>query len=861
MVTIEINNVLTKIIGQLPINVSQLIKEACSYSIQGAEFSVYGSRIYCPQCKKQTKEPTTEEMFGPTYPIDGNIYRKCPFHGWVIPISLWDGKNYLFDARSMVFHTGLITRVIDVLKQNGIKYTVQDLRIAPFTHKIAWHGYEPRQYQKNAVREVLKRSRGIIHAATGTGKTLVIGQLIANTCVNTLVLAHTKSVFNQIYNDLNKNLKMPIGRLGDGIVDIKKITVAMPQSLVETVDTYKRRLVKGVWKNVKSKKQQVKEKARDLLTNTEMLLVDECVSGDTEVLTENGWLRIDKYDGASKIAQWDTDGTISFVKPTRVIKSFWEQVYKIPFRRGEIYQTPNHRNPVKTKNGNISVKTPDSLSHGNFFITEGKIADTQRHMTLLEKLIIMTQADGSVNGRDKKTNEPRSWTIQLSKQHKIDEVLSFMKEDVNSEFHFSEISGSPKHGSINERRRFYYVLPKTGPDYKKLSDHFKFNDFDYTKATEFMNEVFKWDSSSYSTKNHTTKLYCTTDEGNADFVQAVGMLAGYATNKTVEYDKRGFKPHYRVYFRTNHNLSCQKTSLESKVVQWNDYMYCVTVPSSFFVIRTCGRTMVTGNCHHISASTVQLVANECPNAFYRVGVSATPWRDDLLDILIEAQTGRTIYHYSATEAIEAGYLARPYIHMVGFKQERQPKYITKYVLNKKTKVEELKTVKMEYADLYDKCVINNIQRNKLIENIVRQRYNMGESILVIVKRLQHGENLHALLKDLDKDIRYVNGEDDPDFLQETLNDLDQKKIRVCIATGIFSEGVDIRRLNTVINTTAMDSSVNAMQVVGRALRKVPGKEEVHIFDIADYNCRWLGEHSKNRLAIYKTEPGYRIIEE
>ena len=541
MVTLEVNNVLTHISGKLPINIAQLIREACSYAIQGAEFSVYGSRIYCPQCKKQTKEPTTEEMFGVTYPTDGNIYRKCYTHGWVIPISLWDGKNYLFDAREMTFHTGLITRVVNILKEHNVEYQIQDLRIAPFTHKIAWHGYEPRQYQKNAVKEVLKRSRGIIQAATGTGKTLVIGQLIANTCVNTLVLAHTKSVFNQIYNDLNNNLKIPIGRLGDGIVDIKKITVAMPQSLVETVDTYKRRLVKGVWKNVKTKKQQVKEKARSLLMNTEMLICDEA--------------------------------------------------------------------------------------------------------------------------------------------------------------------------------------------------------------------------------------------------------------------------------------------------------------------------------HHISASTVQLISNECSNAFYRVGVSATPWRDDLLDILIEAQTGRTIYKYSATEAIEAGYLARPHIHMVGFKQERQPKYITKYVLNKKTKVEELKNVKMEYADLYDKCVINNIKRNKLIEHLVRQRYAMGESVLVIVKRIQHGENLHELLKDLDKDIRYVNGEDNPEFLQQTLNDLDQKKIRVCIATGIFSEGVDIRRLNTVINTTAADSSVNAMQVVGRALRKVPGKDEVHIFDIADYNCRWLGEHSKNRLSIYRTEPGYHIIEE
>jgi len=541
MVTLEINNVLTRIVGPLSEDIKLLIREACSYSVHGAEFSAYGARVYCPHCRKQTKEPTTEEMFGGTYPTDGQIYRKCFTHGWVLPICLWDGKTYLFNHKTMSFPTGIISRVIGVLKETNTPFQCKDCRIHPITKELAWYGYPPRHYQKKAVDEILKRSRGIIHAATGTGKTLIIGQAVAKTGLNTLVLAHTKSVFNQIYNDLHKNLHMPIGRLGDSIVDVKRITVAMPQSLVETVPIYKRKLVKGVWKNVKSKAQQVKEKARELLMNTEMLIVDEA--------------------------------------------------------------------------------------------------------------------------------------------------------------------------------------------------------------------------------------------------------------------------------------------------------------------------------HHISASTVQIVANSCPNAFYRVGVSATPWRDDLLDILIEAQAGRTIFHYSATEAIEQGYLARPIIHMVKFKQDQQPKYITKQVLNKKTNIMEMKQVLFEYADLYDKCVVNNALRNKVIEKIVRDRYALGESILVIVKRLQHGENLHKLLGDLDAHVRYVNGENDPEYLQQTLDDLDKKKIRVCIATGIFSEGVDIKRLNTVINTTAMDTSVGAMQIVGRALRKVPGKDIVHIFDIADYGCRWLGTHANNRKKIYQTEPGYQIVEE
>lgn len=541
MVIIEINNVLSRIIGTLQPEIVLSLKEACAYSIQGAEHSVYGQRIYCPVCKKQTKEATTEEIFSDAYPKDGQLYRKCYIHGWVNPISLWDGRNFLFNTRGLSFPTGIISRVITILQNANVQYTLKDVRLRPYVLPIQWHGPVLRYYQEEAVNEILKRTRGVIQAATGTGKTAIISAAIARLGVTTLVLTHTKSVFNQVHESLKNNLKMHIGVIGDGKFEPGRITVAMPQSLTETTTVLKKKIVKGVWKNVATKVQRVKPKVEEYLCGVEALFVDET--------------------------------------------------------------------------------------------------------------------------------------------------------------------------------------------------------------------------------------------------------------------------------------------------------------------------------HRLSANSCQLVANACTNAFYRVGVSATPWRDDMLDILIEAATGRVIYKYSATQAIQDKYLAKPVIHMVNFRQEKQPRKIWKDVLNKKTKQFEKKYVDFEYADLYNKCVTEKEERNKIIEKIVRERYALGESILVIVKHLQHGENLHKLLKDLDKDVRYVNGEDDPKFLQETLDDLDKKRIKVCIATGIFSEGVDVRYLNTVINTTAMDSSVNAMQVVGRALRKVPGKELVNIYDIADTNVRWLEQHAKNRRKIYQTEPGYDIIEE
>ncbi len=548
-VQIVINNVVSHIDGPLPIPVVQRIRETCSYSVKGAEFSAYGQEIYCPRCRKQTKEATMTDLYAQGYPTPGiRGYRFCINHGWVKPISLWDGQQCLWDGRSNSFPTGVITRVVDVLKANAIDFTIKDNRIPPVTRELPWHGKTPRYYQQNAVRALKKRSRGILHAATGTGKTLAISWLIKNLGVNTLVLTHTRSVFHQVANALREDLQIPIGQVGDGLSDWKVVTVAMPQSLTETVRVPKRKLVKGVWKTVNTKVLQVKPAVKPMLANIEACITDEV--------------------------------------------------------------------------------------------------------------------------------------------------------------------------------------------------------------------------------------------------------------------------------------------------------------------------------HHISADTCQLVANSCPNAYFRVGVSATPYRDDGKDVLIEAVTGRVAYKYSATQAIEDGYLARPTIHLVKFKQQRHPVYIDKAVTDKKTGAVTIKREKAKYADVYDEVITHNNRRNDLIARIAWSQYRYNKSVLVIVRHIAHGEEIYKRLEYLGKDVRYVNGEDDPAYLQKTLYELDQKKFMICIATGIFSEGVDIRRLDCVINATAGDSSVNAMQIVGRALRKVidpeTGKDlkpAVDIFDIYDTNIRWFSQHAANREMIYSTEPGYILKEE
>ena len=98
-------------------------------------------------------------------------------------------------------------------------------------------------------------------------------------------------------------------------------------------------------------------------------------------------------------------------------------------------------------------------------------------------------------------------------------------------------------------------------------------------------------------------------------------------------------------------------------------------------------------------------------------------------------------------------------------------------------------------------------------------------------------------------------------MKQVLKELNDGTCKICIASGIFNEGIDVTGLNVCINTTACDSPVTAMQILGRTLRRTSTKSEVDFYDIFDYGVRWLGEHANSRLDMYKTEPGFDIFNE
>lgn len=49
-------------------------------------------------------------------------------------------------------------------------------------------------------------------------------------------MVHTGDLFEQSYDELSKFLKVPIGKIGGGIYDIKQINVCMIQTIFTAID-------------------------------------------------------------------------------------------------------------------------------------------------------------------------------------------------------------------------------------------------------------------------------------------------------------------------------------------------------------------------------------------------------------------------------------------------------------------------------------------------------------------------------------------------------------------------------------------------------------------------------------------------
>lgn len=84
-----------------------------------------------------------------------------------------------------------------------------------------------RPYQEQAVATILDHSFGVLEAGTGSGKTVMALAVMARRRQPALILVHNKELLRQWRQRIEQFLGVEAGQAGDGVFDIRPITVAI----------------------------------------------------------------------------------------------------------------------------------------------------------------------------------------------------------------------------------------------------------------------------------------------------------------------------------------------------------------------------------------------------------------------------------------------------------------------------------------------------------------------------------------------------------------------------------------------------------------------------------------------------------
>jgi superfamily II DNA or RNA helicase len=281
-------------------------------------------------------------------------------------------------------------------------------------------------------------------------------------------------------------------------------------------------------------------------------------------------------------------------------------------------------------------------------------------------------------------------------------------------------------------------------------------------------------------------------------------------------------------FYKNHTISYEVAY--AKWLEDNKFMINYLSTISFVII---------DEYHNSACETYQKVLAKLPNAVYRLGLSATPQRDDGKTPMLFAHIGEIIYQKSAEWGIEQGYLVKPNIQFIKLEEGL---------------VEEDETYPVDYKE----NIVNNNQRNNKIVSIVCDALGDlkgREKIVIITKQVEHGKVLCDSVNYNGITCRHIHGEA-PNRTQDYYDFIDNKYNVIVMTVSIGGEGLDIPNLTMGINAAANKGDNRSIQFIGRILRLSEGKKAAKYIDFIDRGIH-TRKHSIKRMQAFNKQ-GYEV---
>jgi hypothetical protein len=272
-----------------------------------------------------------------------------------VRLGRWNGKVSYFSLGGSTF-INLLPEIIPVLDRIGYDIELEDIREyrtnfefnqvseSTFSHKVWPKGHpkvgEPivlRDYQIQIINDFLSNPQSLQEIATGAGKTIMTAALSYSIekYGRSIVIVPNKSLVTQTEADY-KNLELDVGvYFGDRKEIGKTHTICTWQSLNNMLK--------------KTKADEAEVPIGEFLEGVVCVMVDECFSPNSRVLTPCGYIPIKDIKEGDIVINYSEDEqkfkTDTVIKQhLNLTNSSTEKMYKLEFDNGSIIEvTGNHK--------------------------------------------------------------------------------------------------------------------------------------------------------------------------------------------------------------------------------------------------------------------------------------------------------------------------------------------------------------------------------------------------------------------------------------------------------------------------------------------------------------------------------------
>lgn len=284
--------------------------------------------------------------------------------------------------------------------------------------------------------------------------------------------------------------------------------------------------------------------------------------------------------------------------------------------------------------------------------------------------------------------------------------------------------------------------------------------------------------------------------------------------------------------------------------------------------------LLVDEAHHAPASTWQQVLIEA-SARWRIGLTATPDREDGLEPLMYHSLGPNLFSVTQKQLIEWGYLQPAEVHIVyttfAFTGKAAKAAAARYQVERELMLkgipppaltpEDMRKIASmaagDYRDAVQLLVVDEERNTAIVDRVVAEA-QAGETILVLSGEKKHCQILAEMVNARGIRAEVLTSSTSKKKRKAFLDEMRAGTLQVAMATQLADEGLDVPRLSRVHIAYPGKAQGRLIQRLGRIMRKHDSKQKAVLTDYADKHCSQLWKQFLQRRKVYKELTGKNV---